>query len=84
MNKKISALMVATLILTGLPPAWAQQAKKIARMGYLANSASTSAVDMKTFRERLSELGYIEGQNITIEYRYFEGKVSVCQSLPAS
>jgi putative ABC transport system substrate-binding protein len=30
---------------------------------------------MKVFRERLKDLGYIEGQNITIEYRYFDGKV---------
>ena len=44
MNKKISALIVATLILAGLPPAWAQQPKKIARIGYLGNTASGSAI----------------------------------------
>ena len=83
MNKKISALIVATLILTGLPPAWAQQPKKIARVGYLGNTASTSAIDMKPFHERLRDLGYIEGQNITIEYRYFDGKVERLPELAA-
>ena len=83
MNKKISALIVAMLILTGLPLAWAQQPKKIARIGYLGNTASTSAIDMKLFRERLRELGYIEGQNIAIEYRYFDGKVERLPELAA-
>jgi ABC-type uncharacterized transport system substrate-binding protein len=82
-NKKISALIVATLILTGLPPAWAQQPNKIARVGYLGNTASTSAISMKPFRERLRDLGYIEGQNIIIEYRYFDGKVERLQELAA-
>jgi putative tryptophan/tyrosine transport system substrate-binding protein len=82
-NRNISALIVATLILTGLPLAWAQQAKKVARIGYLGNTASTSAIDMKRFRERLSELGYIEGQNIAIEYRYFDGKVERLPELAA-
>jgi len=38
---------------------------------------------MKTFRERLRDLGYIEGQNITIEFRYSEGKVERLPSLVA-
>ena len=83
MNKKISALIVATLILTGLPPAWAQQPKKIARVGYLGNTASTSATSMKPFHERLRDLGYIEGQNIAIEYRYFDGKAERLPELAA-
>lgn len=52
----------------------AQQPKKLSRIGYLGNTARTSAISIKPFRERLNELGYIEGQNVTIEYRYFEGK----------
>jgi len=82
-NKKISALIVVTLILTGLCPAWAQQPKKIARVGYLGNTASTSAISMKPFHERLRNLGYIEGQNIAIEYRYFDGKVERLPELAA-
>ena len=52
----------------------AQQPKKLSRIVYLGNTAATSAISIKPFRERLNELGYIEGQSITIEYRYFEGK----------
>jgi len=32
-------------------------------------------IELKVFRERLRELAYIEGQNITIEPRYWEGKI---------
>ncbi len=38
---------------------------------------------IKPFRQRLRELGYVEGQNITIEYRYFEGKVERLPDLAA-
>jgi putative ABC transport system substrate-binding protein len=56
-------------------PAEAQQAKKIPRIGYLA-FATSDGLQSRTeaFRRSLRELGYIEGQNITIEYRYAEGK----------
>jgi putative ABC transport system substrate-binding protein len=53
----------------------AQQPKKLARICYLgASNASTSAFLVKPFRERLREIGYVEGQNVTIEFRYSEGK----------
>ncbi len=72
-NKKISALILATLILAVLSPAWAQQPKRVPRIGFLGNfSGRDSAIT--PFRERLRELGYVEGQTITIESRYWEGK----------
>lgn len=83
MNKKISALIVATLILTGLPPAQAQQPKRVARVGSIWDSASTSAIAIKSFREGLLDLGFIDGQNIIIEYRYWEGKVERLPELAA-
>jgi putative ABC transport system substrate-binding protein len=57
-------------------PVDAQQPKKIYRIGYLApqDTASESA-RAEAVRLALRELGYIEGQNIAIEYRYGEGKV---------
>src|SRR6266576_5937912 len=53
--------------------AQAQQPKKIPRIGYLA--ASGISVDSRAaIQQGLHKLGYIEGQNIAIEYRYAEGK----------
>jgi putative ABC transport system substrate-binding protein len=54
----------------------AQQPKKIPRIGYLSSSdPATESTRTEAFRAALRELGYIEGQNIAIEYRYAEGKV---------
>ena len=53
----------------------AQQTGKIFRIGFLdASTASGSAVLVKAFRQELSKLGWIEGKNITIEYRFAEQK----------
>ncbi len=76
-------LMTSVLLTTG-SSADAQQQKKVARVGYLGNTASVEANSMKPFRERLRQLGYTEGQNITIEHRSWEGRLSVSQSLPPS
>ena len=60
----------------------AQQAGKIFRIGFLDHStASGSAVLVEAFRQELSKLGWIEGKNITIEYRFAEQKLSACLSL---
>ena len=53
----------------------AQQPGKIFRIGFLDNStASSIAVFLEAFRQELSKLGWIEGKNITIEYRFAEQK----------
>ena len=53
----------------------AQQPKKIPRIGYLsAQGAAMESERSDAIRQALRELGYIEGQNIAIEYRYGEGK----------
>jgi putative ABC transport system substrate-binding protein len=53
----------------------AQQAAKVARIGFLGNStAALEANLVGPFREGLRELGYVEGQNILIEYRWAEGQ----------
>ena len=67
---RFSALL---LVLLGM--ADAQQAGKVARIGFLDTStASGSAVLVEAFRQELSKLGWIEGKNITIEYRFAEQK----------
>ena len=53
----------------------AQQAGKVARIGVLAQGSSTDAPHIgEAFRQGLRDLGYVEGQNIVIEYRWAEGR----------
>jgi putative tryptophan/tyrosine transport system substrate-binding protein len=75
MPAKILLLALAALVLPNTQPATAQQPKKVPRIGYLssADPASESARS-EAIRAALRERGYIEGQNIAIEYRYSEGK----------
>jgi putative tryptophan/tyrosine transport system substrate-binding protein len=75
-KKPILAVCASCVMLFALFSfAKAQQPKKIFRIGYLSpnNSAGESA-RAEAIRLALSELGYIEGQNIATEYRYAEGK----------
>jgi putative tryptophan/tyrosine transport system substrate-binding protein len=54
--------------------AGAQQTAKFSRIGFLgASSASFYSVRIETFRQGLRELGYVEGKNIAIEYRFADG-----------
>jgi len=56
-------------------PTNAQQPKKIPRIGLLfTNFPSTNVAREEAFRQGLRDLGYVEGKNIFIEYRYAEGK----------
>jgi hypothetical protein len=74
MNKKF-AWLVALLLLAIGTFAEGQQAGKFARIGFLDSStASGMAVLVETFRQELSKLGWIEGKNITIEYRFADQK----------
>ena len=73
MMKFILFCLLATAILISAAAAQAQQAGKIFRIGYLDGStAAGSAVLVNAFRQELSKLGWIEGKNITIEYRFAE------------
>src|SRR5215510_6037602 len=65
---------VLTFVFTGVE-ARAQQSTKVPRIGYLdPASAQTSSRQIEAFRQGLGELGYLEGKNIAIEYRYADGK----------
>jgi len=55
-------------------PLAAQQAAKVARIGYLATSLAVSPVPVEAFRQGLRDLGYVEGRNLVIEIRDTEGK----------
>jgi putative ABC transport system substrate-binding protein len=75
MTKKIILLALCSLLLAPCSAADAQQAGKVFHIGYLdISTASGSAVLLEAFRQELSKLGWIEGKNIAIEYRFVEGK----------
>src|SRR5262245_57020849 len=64
-------LLITVLLITA--PAQAQQTGKIVRIGFLDGStASANAGLVEVFRQELSKLGWIEGKNIAIEYRFAE------------
>jgi putative tryptophan/tyrosine transport system substrate-binding protein len=74
MNWKIVWLFTFLSLATAIF-AEAQQAKKVQRIGYLtANTSSAELPRLDAFRQALRDLGHVEGQNITIEYRHAEGK----------
>jgi putative ABC transport system substrate-binding protein len=83
-NRKLAgiAALVVTLAMVGVVAA--QQPKKIPRIGYLSllDPARESA-RAEGIRLALRERGYIEGQNIAIEYRYAEGKLDRSSELAA-
>jgi len=75
MDRKLGVLLLATFLLATAPPAQAQQTGKVLRIGFLdASTASGIAVLVDAFRQELSKLGWIEGKNIAIEYRFGENK----------
>ena len=70
-----SVIWIAAVLLTVAMVAHAQQPTRVPRIGYLTTaSLSAFATRTEAFRQGLRELGYIEGKNILIEYRYADGK----------
>jgi putative ABC transport system substrate-binding protein len=75
MKLKIVAFIVMTAFLPCTYSFSAEQLKKVPRLGYLSSTDRMSdSMRLKPFQAALRELGYIEGQNLAIEYRYSEGK----------
>jgi putative ABC transport system substrate-binding protein len=76
MTNKLVGLALCAVLLALCSLASAQQPKKIFRIGYLGSlNPARESVRGEAIRLALHELGYIDGQNIVIEYRYAEGKV---------
>src|SRR5919197_839047 len=76
-NRKWVGLIVIVLALTVCgAKSEAQQPTKVPRIGFLsAPPASAMSDRIEALRQGLRELGYIEGKNIVIEYRYADGKL---------
>jgi ABC-type uncharacterized transport system substrate-binding protein len=68
--------VLATLLLITGSLAHAQQPQKIPRIGYLVTSGDPTnpGPSVDAFRQGLQDLGYVEGKDILVEYRYVEGK----------
>src|SRR4030095_1223736 len=74
MMRHMCWVLLGALLLARGVPVEAQPSKKIMRLGYLAAvSASADAPRLEAFRQGLRELGYLEGQNLLIEYRHEAG-----------
>src|SRR5262245_25832923 len=73
MTKQITVFTLCAALLALRFSVEAQQPKKIPRIGFLTQRVGIEARE-EAFRKGLRELGYIEGQNIVIEWRFTEGK----------
>jgi hypothetical protein len=68
----VLSILIAAVLLAVAVIAEAQQPKKMPRIGYLAGDPRSPS--REAFRQGLKDLGYLEGQNILIEWRYAEDK----------
>jgi putative ABC transport system substrate-binding protein len=76
MSNKIFGLALSAMLLAVSFPVDAQQRGKIPRVGILLPSAPNTAADanLEAFRQGLRNLGYVEGRNIILEYRWAENR----------
>jgi putative ABC transport system substrate-binding protein len=78
----LTPVTIATMLLVALLAAEAQQVGKLPRLGMLfLGSPSTQGVRAVIVREELRKLGYVEGQTITFEVRFANGRLDKVQSL---
>ena len=74
-RRSLGLSVIAFLLVVTGAVAQAQQPKKVPRIGYLSQfEPARESPRSEAIRRALRELGYVEGQNIAIEYRYAEGK----------
>src|SRR5262245_41919522 len=78
-------VMLTLAVLVAPFTATAQQPTKVHRIGWLGHDSPPSGPNpyVEAFQQGLRDLGYVEGQNITIEYRYTEGNVERLPALAA-
>src|SRR5258705_893547 len=83
MSKKI-ILILTTFLLTTVSISKGQPQNKVAQIGYLdARSSLSDALRTEAFRQGLRTLGYVDGKNVVIEYRYAEGNLDRLPALAA-
>jgi putative ABC transport system substrate-binding protein len=74
MREKILLFVVASLLVPFVQLAQAQELKKVPRIGWIALYGSKPGRDVASFLDGLRERGYVEGRNVTIEYRSADGR----------
>ena len=83
-SKRVFVFGLCTVLFALCASAEAQQPMKIPRIGYLSGTSfSANSARIEAFRQGLRELGYVEGKNIVIEYRYAAGKPDRLSQLAA-
>jgi putative ABC transport system substrate-binding protein len=82
MKKRFKVLTVSALLFALCSSAEAQQPKKVFRIGYLSLGVGIQANE-EAFRQHLREVGYVDGQNIVIEWRFAKGKADLLPELAA-
>ncbi len=83
MDRRVFLSTLAGGLLAAPLAAEAQQAAKVARIGYLSPNLAASPHAPEAFRQGLRDLGYVEGRNVVIEYRDAEGKPERLPALAA-
>ena len=82
MKKKLTVLTFCAMLFSLCFSAEAQQAKKVYRVGYLSPRLDIEARE-EAFRQSMRDLGYVEGQNLAIEWRFAKGKSALFPELAA-
>ena len=83
-GKGLFGLALSAVLFALCTVADAQPTKKVPRIGYLSVlSVSAMADRIEAFRQGLGELGYVEGKNVVIEWRYAEAKPELVSELAA-
>jgi putative ABC transport system substrate-binding protein len=82
-GKSVFCFTLSALLFALCLPAQAQQPKKVPRIGFVSVSgdANNQGSQIEAFRQGLRDLGYGEGKNILVEYRYIEGRQDRVPSL---
>ena len=84
MKRKITVLTLSAMLTALCASAEAQQPAKVPQVGYLTGATPEGqSARIEAFRQGLRELGYVEGKNIVIEYRYAEEKLDRLPALAA-
>src|SRR6266853_381318 len=85
MTSAIAAFVAVLLLVVAPPPAFAQPAGKVWRIGYLSLTSDTVSYQpwLAALRDGLRNMGYVNGQNIIIEPRYAAGQVERLSQLAA-